>query len=78
MGSSDHVGEPSDDRTEALAGGGVDAVDRAFAIMQAFDVSNGRLSLGALAKHTGFYQKHHPPADSLVGAGRISVSGSRR
>jgi DNA-binding IclR family transcriptional regulator len=56
MDTNNHVGPPSGDAAEALAGGGVDAVDRALTIMQAFDVSNGRLSLAALAKHTGFYK----------------------
>lgn len=47
------VKQAADDRR---AGGGVDAVDRALTILQAFDVGNERLSLAALARETGLYK----------------------
>jgi DNA-binding IclR family transcriptional regulator len=44
------------DAPDGLTTGGVDAVDRALAILQAFDVGAERMSLAALAKETGLYK----------------------
>jgi DNA-binding IclR family transcriptional regulator len=46
----------ADETPESTTSGGVDAVDRALVILQAFDVGRERLSLAALAKETGFYK----------------------